>query len=234
MRRLLPKISVLTGILLVMLVPPGIAQQGSVSEQYRNYNDKSLARELIGLEPINESTMKPGDRHIRIWGEFGSTNFYELTFIQKIDSSYIGGSYFYWAYLSFDMDEVALERTRLEEIMGQSCVEFKMAPTIITCRKPLEYEPDWGEILQAATEAGIFNIPPFDSLRIPDIRHEDGTVTMWLGFGGVSSEIETFDGDEYNIEVYLPGWIEEDSTGMEMLNRPLRAIYTRIPFVRAE
>jgi len=40
--------------------------------------------------------------------------------------------------------------------------------------------------------------------------------------------------NEYKIRVYLPGWIEEDTAKMYMRNRPLRAIDTRIPLVRAE
>lgn len=231
---MLYKFIIISAFLLGALVSVVHARQDEDRERFRNYNPDSLVRALIGIEPINETSMKPDDRHIRIWWEFGSTSLFELSFIQKIDSNYVGGSYIYWAYLSFDMDEVAAERDRLQEDMGHRCAEFRVAPSIITCRQALQYEPDWAEILEAASEAGIFTIPPFDSLRIPIIEYEDGTSTFPGGFGGTSYKIETFDGEVYKREVYLPGWIEEDSAEMELLYRPLGAIFTRIPFVRSE
>jgi hypothetical protein len=69
MHHFLHKILILTGILVVTPLTYVHAQQDEYRERYRNYNPESLARALIGFEPINETSMKPDDRHIRIWLE---------------------------------------------------------------------------------------------------------------------------------------------------------------------
>ncbi len=208
------------------------AQSDENRTRFYNYNEEEQVLSLLGFEPLSDSITSPGEIHIRVWYSFGSTSPRSLFLLQKKDSKFTGGFYKYWSHLSDDLDEVEdyadgyITNTTIH--FSRICEDIRMAPTVITCRRKLKYEPDWEDLISRLTDLGIFTIPDMDSLGIPSIELEDGTIIIYASFGGSAETIETFDGTHYRRETYLSGSMVDDSHYMQIL----RAIGTSMPWAQ--
>ena len=211
------------------------AQTDENQLQFRVYDKEMPIFRLLGYEPITDSTSTLGHIEIRVWYSIGYFLPESLFVLQKIDSVYTGGFYDYWPQLSDDIEILAENVDKyITEPFAPTCEDIRIAPTVITCRRRLEYEPDWEDILTRVTELGIFTIPDMDSLRIPVIYYEDGTETLPYGFGGSANSIETYDGNQYRQDTYFVDFMREETDGKQQYLQILRTIGTSMPWLRID
>jgi hypothetical protein len=170
-----------------------------------------------GLAPLRETTLRAGEREVRLWTGTGLAAKKELYRWTERNGRVLGELIYYWSVTPVFPIEKPGETTHdlLLHMYGSSCERVVTTSEMASCRPRFRREPPWARVLRQAESLGLWMIP--DPSTLPSDR--------LIGIDGWSMVVELRDGPRYRTYYYHNPWSHTAWPSAAQANNVARARY---------